>query len=240
MPPIGTSATFKRASSWKRTAKGSMNIEFSANEARVIGCLIEKEITTPDQYPLSLNALTNACNQKTNRDPVLDLSEAEVQQAVDSLMKKYLVSDKSAGYGGRVTKYKHRFCNTEFGSLKFSKQELGIICVLLLRGAQTPGELRARTNRLCEFADALAVEAALAGLMTREDGPFIARLPRAAGARESRYAHLFSGAIESAPEMLEAADAPAASSMSQRLAQLEEQVAQLRAELDALKADAPH
>ncbi len=170
-----------------------MNIEFSAIEARVIGCLIEKEITTPDQYPLSLNALTNACNQKTNREPVLELSEAVVQQAVDSLMKKYLVSDKSAGYGGRVTKYKHRFCNTEFGSLKFSKQELGIICVLLLRGPQTPGELRARTNRLCEFADAEAVEATLKGLMSREDGPFIARLPRAAGARESRYAHLFSG-----------------------------------------------
>ena len=177
-----------------------MNIEFSPNEARVIGCLIEKEITTPDQYPLSLNALTNACNQKTNRDPVLELSEAVVQQTVDALMKKYLVSDKSAGYGGRVTKYKHRFCNTEFGSLKFSKQELGIICVLLLRGPQTPGELRARTNRLCEFADAEQVEATLKNLMAREDGPFIARLPRAAGARESRYAHLFSGIIESVPE----------------------------------------
>ena len=131
-----------------------MNIEFSPNEARVIGCLIEKEITTPDQYPLSLNALTNACNQKTNREPVLELRETVVQQAVDSLMKKYMVSDKSAGYGGRVTKYRHRFCNTEFGPLKFSKQELGIICVLLLRGPQTPGELRSRTNRLCEFADA--------------------------------------------------------------------------------------
>ena len=97
-----------------------MNIEFTPNEARVIGCLIEKEITTPDQYPLSLNALTNACNQKTNREPVLELSETVVQQAVDSLMKKYMVSDKSAGYGGRVTKYRHRFCNTEFGPLKFS------------------------------------------------------------------------------------------------------------------------
>jgi uncharacterized protein YceH (UPF0502 family) len=97
-----------------------MNIEFSPHEARVIGCLIEKEITTPDQYPLSLNALTNACNQKTNRDPVLELAEAAVQQAVDTLMKKYMVSDKSAGYGGRVTKYKHRFCNTEFGSPSFA------------------------------------------------------------------------------------------------------------------------
>src|SRR5579871_658716 len=103
-----------------------MNIELSALDARIIGCLIEKEVTTPDQYPLSLNALTNACNQKTNREPVLELSEAEVQSAVDTLMKKYLVSDRSAGYGGRVTKYKQRFCNSEFGSLKFSPQELGI------------------------------------------------------------------------------------------------------------------
>ena len=172
-----------------------MNIEFSANEARVIGCLLEKEITTPDQYPLSLNALTNACNQKTNRDPVLELSESDVQQSVDSLMKKYMVSDKSAGYGGRVTKYKHRFCNTEFGSLKFSKQELGIICVMLLRGPQTPGELRSRTNRLCEFADAEEVEATLRTLMTREDGPFIARLTRSRWPRMSHGAVIASNRI---------------------------------------------
>jgi uncharacterized protein len=216
-----------------------MNIVFTPHEARVIGSLIEKEITTPDQYPLSLNALTNACNQKTNREPVLNLSEAEVQQSVDSLMKKYLVSDKSAGYGGRVTKYKQRFCNTEFGSLKFSKQELGIICVMLLRGPQTPGELRSRTNRLCEFADAEEVEAALRGLMTRADGPFIARLARAPGARESRYAHLFSGAMESAPEAeagqpARAAADPSAPSLSQRVAALEEIVVELRAKIAAL------
>jgi uncharacterized protein len=218
-----------------------MNIVFTPNEARVIGCLIEKEITTPDQYPLSLNALTNACNQKTNREPVLELSESEVQQSVDSLMKKHMVSDKSAGYGGRVTKYKHRFCNTEFGSLKFTKQELGIICVMLLRGPQTPGELRSRTNRLCEFADAEEVEAALRGLMSREDGPFIARLPRAPGARESRYAHLFSGAMESAPEPEAAQPAGVAgdpsapaSTLSQRVTALEESVAELRAKIDAL------
>jgi uncharacterized protein YceH (UPF0502 family) len=216
-----------------------LNIEFSAIEARVIGCLIEKEITTPDQYPLSLNALTNACNQKTNREPILELTETAVQQAVDSLMKKYMVSDKSAGYGGRVTKYKHRFCNTEFGSLKFSKQELGIICVLLLRGPQTPGELRARTNRLCDFADAGEVETALKGLMEREDGPFIARLARTAGARESRFAHLFSGLIESVPDSEESAEpgsGPGAPSLSQRVTQLEAAVADLRAELTALKA----
>jgi uncharacterized protein YceH (UPF0502 family) len=218
-----------------------MNIEFSPHEARVIGCLIEKEITTPDQYPLSLNALTNACNQKTNREPVLELRETEVQQTVDSLMKKYMVSDKSAGYGGRVTKYKHRFCNTEFGSLKFSKQELGIICVLLLRGAQTPGELRSRTGRLCEFADAQAVESTLKGLMTREDGPFIARLARAAGARESRDAHLFSGAIESSPEPEPEAftETPSGSrSLSERVSALEDEVAQLRAALEGMNRPA--
>jgi uncharacterized protein YceH (UPF0502 family) len=216
-----------------------MNIELSAGEARVIGCLIEKEITTPDQYPLSLNALTNACNQKTNRDPVLELSEAAVQAVVDGLMKKHLVSDRSAGYGGRVTKYKHRFCNTEFGSLKFTKQELGIICVLLLRGPQTPGELRSRTNRLCEFADAEAVEAALRGLMSREDGPFIARLPRAPGSREYRYAHLFSGTIESVAESAPEPEVAAAPGLQQRVARLEELVGALQAELEALRAKLP-
>jgi uncharacterized protein len=216
-----------------------MNIEFSPTEARLIGCLIEKEITTPDQYPLSLNALTNACNQKTNREPVLELTEAAVQQAVDALIKKYMVSDKSAGYGGRVTKYKHRFCNTEFGSLKFSKQELGILCVLLLRGPQTPGELRTRTNRLCDFTDAAHVETALQGLMQREDGPFIARLARASGAREARYAHLFSGNIESAPaDEPEPVSETGGSSLSQRVALLEELVADLRAELEELKTRA--
>jgi uncharacterized protein len=216
-----------------------MNIEFSTNEARVIGCLIEKEITTPDQYPLSLNALTNACNQKTNREPVLELSEAVVQQAVDALMKKYMVSDKSAGYGGRVTKYKHRFCNTEFGSLKFSKQELGILCVLLLRGAQTPGELRTRTNRLCDFEDTAAVETTLKHLMSREDGPFVARLARVAGARESRYAHLFSGAIESAPEPAPSEESSSpGSSLSERVSRLETLIEQLQLQIESLKAGA--
>jgi uncharacterized protein YceH (UPF0502 family) len=218
-----------------------MNIEFAPTEARVIGCLIEKEVTTPDQYPLSLNALTNACNQKTNREPVLELSETVVQQAVDSLMKKYMVSDKSAGYGGRVTKYRHRFCNTEFGPLKFSPQELGILCVLLLRGPQTPGELRSRTNRLAEFTDAQEVESTLQALMEREDGPFVARLSRAAGEREARYGHLFSGTPEWVPsaEAEREADAGAAVSgsaaLAERLTQLEAVVEALRREVEALK-----
>ena len=217
-----------------------MNIEFTPNEARVIGCLIEKEITTPDQYPLSLNALTNACNQKTDREPVLELSESAVQQTLDALMKKYMVSDKSAGYGGRVTKYRHRFCNTEFGPLKFSAQELGTLCVMLLRGPQTPGEVRTRTNRLCEFADAEAVESTLKALMTREDGPFVARLARAPGARESRYTHLFFGAVESAPDPGDAPAAPAESgataTLSHRVELLEAAVAELQREIEALKA----
>jgi uncharacterized protein YceH (UPF0502 family) len=216
-----------------------MNIELTPIEARILGSLIEKQITTPDQYPLSLNALTNACNQKTNREPVLELTEVQVQQSVDTLMKKYLVSDRSAGYGGRVTKYQQRFCNTEFGSLKFSKQELGIICVLLLRGAQTPGELRSRTNRLCEFADGGEVEAALKSLIEREDGPFVARLRRAAGERESRYTHLFSGTPEALageePAIEEDAAPGSRSSLSERVQALEELVRQLRAELDDLK-----
>jgi hypothetical protein len=169
-------------------------------------------------------------------------------------MKKYMVSDKSAGYGGRVPKYRHRFCNTEFGSLKLSPQELGVICVLLLRGPQTPGELRTRTHRLCEFPGVEAVESTLQGLMAREEGPFVARLPRAAGERESRYTHLFFGPVESAPfddeatAVLPAVGAaagggpgavgagPGAASLAQRVAQLEESVAELRRDLEALKS----
>jgi uncharacterized protein YceH (UPF0502 family) len=167
-----------------------------------------------------------------------------VQQAVDSLMKKYMVSDKSAGYGGRVTKYRHRFCNTEFGPLKFSPQELGILCVLLLRGPQTPGELRSRTNRLAEFTDAQQVESTLQALMEREDGPFVVRLPRAAGEREARYGHLFSGMPEwtaSAEAEREAAEPGAAAAgsgptLSERLTQLEAEVETLRREVEALKS----
>ncbi|MET0053041.1 MAG: DUF480 domain-containing protein [Candidatus Thiodiazotropha sp.] len=169
-----------------------MRIELTPGEARVIGCLIEKEITTPDQYPLSLAALTTACNQKSSRDPVMNLSEVEVQNLLDELMKKHLVSDRG-GFGSRVAKYQHRFCNSGFGATEFTSQEVGVLCVLLLRGPQTPGELRSRTNRLCEFSDVQETEAVLQGLMTREDGPFVRRLAREPGKRESRYAHLYFG-----------------------------------------------
>ena len=172
-----------------------MKIELTPIEARVIGCLIEKQITTPDQYPLSLNALVNACNQKSNRDPVLELEERIVQHTVDDLGRKHLVVEKS-GFGSRVPKYQHRFCNTEYGTLKLDPQELAIVCELLVRGPQTPGELRSRAARMADFSDVSEVEAALTRLSDREDGPFVTRLAREPGRRDSRYAHLFSGPVE--------------------------------------------
>ncbi|GGO82189.1 UPF0502 protein [Marinobacterium nitratireducens] len=210
-----------------------MDLNLSLQQARVIGALIEKEITTPDQYPLSLNALTLACNQKSNRDPVLELEESTVQETLDELAKLRLVKEET-GFGSRVSKYKHRFCNTEFGELQFTGQELGIICVLLLRGPQTPGELRTRTNRLCSFSDVQQVEKVLEKLLARDDGPFVARLPREPGKRESRYAHLFSGEVTAAEPMTAAA--PATTPVDEdRLTALEQEVANLRAEVTELR-----
>lgn len=220
-----------------------MKIQFTDIEARVIGCLLEKETTTPDQYPLSLNALVNACNQKSNRDPVMTLSDRAVQEALDSLAKRFLISDKAGYGGGRTPKYKHRFCNTEFGGLKFTLQERGILCALLLRGPQTPGELRTHTQRLCDFAEVGEVEAVLTALITRDDGPFAARLPRAAGSREFRFMHQFCGELESVPDAADSLSreaAPAAATLAMRVAALESQVAALQRELEALRATGQH
>jgi uncharacterized protein YceH (UPF0502 family) len=167
-----------------------MTIELSALEQRLIGCLIEKQITTPEQYPMSLNALTNACNQKSNRDPVLQLPETGVQALIDALSRKHLVLERS-GFGSRVPKYQQRFCNTEFSVFQFTPQERAIVCELLLRGPQTPGELRSRAARMADFTDAAQVEAALEALAKREPAPMVRRLAREPGRRESRYAHLF-------------------------------------------------
>jgi len=172
----------------------SLKIELTPLEARLIGCLIEKQITTPDQYPLSLNALVNACNQKSNRDPVMDLDEATVQQTLDALSKKHLVVEKS-GFGSRVPKYQHRFCNTEFGNIKLDAQELAIVCELLVRGPQTPGELRTRASRMASFGETSDVEAALTRLAERPDGPYVVRLAREPNRRDSRWAQLFSGPV---------------------------------------------
>ena len=218
-----------------------MPIELTANEARVIGCLIEKQIATPDQYPLSLNALTNACNQKSNRHPVLALEEREVQAVVDALIRRQLVLEKS-GFGSRVPKFQHLFCNTQFGSLKFSPQGTAIICELLLRGPQTPGELRTHAARLAPLHDVSEVETELEELATRPDGPFVARLAREPGRRESRYMHLFSGEappyVEEEPRPSRAGSSTAAGlapADAERIAALEVAVAELRAEIDRLK-----
>ena len=213
-----------------------MNIELTPLEARVIGCLIEKEVTTPDYYPLTLNSLTAACNQKSNREPVMALSDSEVRDAVDSLIARRLVSDES-GFNSRANKFQHRFCNTEFGDLKLTEQEKGLVCCLLLRGAQTPGELRSRTNRLAEFADVKEVEALLDSMASREEGPLVVKLPREPGKRESRYQHLFSGAVDidvihQSPVLLPAAGD---SDALQRIEQLEHEVVELKASLEELK-----
>ncbi len=215
-----------------------MDMDLSHNELRVIGCLIEKEITTPDQYPLSLNALVNACNQKSNRDPVLNLDEVTVQQVVDELVKKRLVREES-GFGSRVCKYKHRFCNTEFSELQLTEQELAILCVLFLRGPQTPGELRTRTNRLCHFDDLQQVEQSLTTLLERESGALVLKLPREAGRRESRFAHLF-GAEKQATDFAISVAGPADANVTggageQQVDALEQQLEALQFQVDTLK-----
>lgn len=218
-------------------------MELTLHEARVIGCLLEKEVTTPEQYPLSLNALTLACNQKTSREPVLELTEAQVQAALDSLNKKRLISEQS-GFGSRVVKYKHRFCNTEFSELQLSSAAVTIICLLLLRGPQTPGELRTRSNRLHDFKDVLEVEACIKQLMER-DKPVLAQLPREPGKRECRYTELFSQGAEqiSAASFTNATNADAhplneqdRQQLEARVTQLEEQVAELKDKLESLIA----
>ncbi len=194
-------------------------MQLSINQQRVIGCLLEKQSTTPEHYPLSLNSLTNACNQKSNRDPVLSLSESQVQDTLDELIAQRLVT-LDEGLSGRVNKYAHRFCNTEFGSLQFTEQQRAIICLLLLRGPQPPGELRTRSNRLAEFSNVNEVEAALAALIEKE---YVTRLAREPGKRESRYMHLFVDP-DSIEEMLSEPEAINSS-----------EVQQLRAEIDELK-----
>jgi uncharacterized protein YceH (UPF0502 family) len=224
----------------------AMKLELNALEARVIGCLIEKQITTPDQYPLSLNALLNACNQKSNREPVLDLDEPTLLRTVEELSRKHLLLERS-GFGSRVAKYRHCFCNTEFGTLKFDPQELAIICELLLRGPQTPGELRSRASRMASLSDVSEVESILARLSERDAGPYVSSLPREPGRRESRYTHRFGGEIahrETNPGHVQSTTSsgvsvPAVSERApgqeQRLARLEREVQALHAELSELK-----
>lgn len=216
-----------------------MKVRLSADEARVIGALMEKQVTTPDQYPLSLNALTNACNQKSNRDPVVTWAEADVQRLLDGLARRALAVDRS-GFGSRVPKYRHLFCNTEFGSLKFTPQEFAVVCELLLRGPQTPGELRSRASRMATLDGGVGeVEQVLQALAEREDGPFVTRLAREPGRRESRYAQLFTAGDKAAGPVLEAppqaASRPAPSPPADRLDRLEQAIEALQMEVAELK-----
>ena len=211
-----------------------MDIQLTANEARVVGCLMEKSVITPDQYPLSLNALVNACNQKSSREPVMSLEPGVVERTVKDLIAKQLVMTQE--FGSRVEKYQQRFCNTHFAEIKFSPAEFAVVCLLLLRGPQTPGELKAHSGRLHEFLDPAEVDATIDSLLTRADGSFVARLPREPRRKDHAYAHLFSGPVESAP-LATRADELSEPPVRQpsALAALEARVTQVERELAALK-----
>jgi len=209
-----------------------IKMPLTATEVRVIGCLLEKQVTTPDQYPMSLNAVVTACNQKSNREPVMSLSESEVQNTLDLLVKKHQLTALN-GFGSRVVKYEQRFCNSEFGQLKFSPAQVAVIATLLLRGAQTPGELRTRSTRMHDFADVGEVEQVLEHLAQREEGPLVVRLAREPGKRESRYRHLFSGDVE-AQTLPVSAGSETEGGLEARVSALEHQVASLQQQIDRL------
>lgn len=205
-----------------------MEIVLSLEESRVLGALIEKDITTPDYYPLSLNALVNACNQKNNRDPVMSLDENTVRDTLLSLQEKRLAGP-AGGADSRVTKYEHRIQEV----FNFTRAETAVMDVLLLRGPQTPGELRGRTERMYKFEELSDVQATLQRLMQRET-PLVKMLPRQPGTKESRYAHLLSGDVEGYIAPPEAASAASAEDDG-RFARLENEVAELRREVADLR-----
>ncbi len=205
-------------------------------EARVIGSLIEKSIVTPELYPMTLNALTNACNQKSAREPVMSLTPGEVQHTIRALETKHLVRTEE-NFKSRAEKYTQRFCGTRYSDLQFDAAQTALVCLLLLRGAQTPGELRARSGRLHNFADNAEVVAALERLIGHDAGPLVTKLPRTPGRKDSEYMHLFSGPIDLDAYSQHARTAkPAASSRAGGLADLAERVAALEAEVADLKA----
>jgi uncharacterized protein len=208
-----------------RAILSSVDFVLDPVQARVLGALIEKEVTTPEYYPLTLNALVNACNQKSNRDPVVAYNEETVEGAIDSLREKGLAAVVS-GAGMRVVKYRQRFAE----KLNLGRRETALLCVLMLRGPQTVGELHGRTERLHGFADLAEVESVLEQLMQREPDPLAVRLPRLPGTKEPRYAHLLSGA----PEIAAEASSPPAP-REDRLTALEAQVRELREEVRSLK-----
>lgn len=216
-----------------------MDIHLNPVEARVLGSLMEKEATTPDYYPLSLNAVIAACNQKSNRDPIMSLGQTQALEALDGLIAKRLAREKTTS-GSRVTKYVHRLSGTLGLTREFSREELAVLCVLMLRGAQTVGEIRGRTQRLCGFENLGQVEDTLSGLMSREDGPYVAKLPRRPGRKEARYAHLLCGDVELGAEKAAEAAPPAGAPPDNardrdRIDALERAMVEIRGELEEIK-----
>lgn len=176
-----------------------MSSSLTPEEVRIIGCLMEKSVTTPDQYPLTANALTNACNQKSSRNPVMSLEQDDVQRICHQLKDKNLIWIEE-NFKKNIEKYDHRFCNSLLGTNQFDPAEYAIICLLLLRGPQTPGELRSRSGRLFSFENNQQVSKTLDALMAPDRGPLVCRLARQAGRKDHEYMHLFAGEIESVPE----------------------------------------
>jgi len=210
-----------------------MNYILDPVEVRVLGCLLEKELITPDGYPLSLVALTTACNQKSSREPVMTLEEATVADTVTILMKKHLVRERG-GASSRVSKYAHRLSGNMDPADDFSQRQRALLGLLMLRGPQTLGELRTRSGRMYDFQDLDEVEETLSELMSRHDGPYIAELPRLSGQRERRFMHLLSG--DTVPEMAVATSHKSIETdTSERINALEEEVAALRDALAELR-----
>ena len=210
-------------------------LDLNANEARVIGCLMEKSVTTPDQYPLTLNALTNACNQKSNRDPVMSLAQGVVQHTVRELEQKHLLLVEDNFKRG-VEKYTQRFCNTSFSELQFDTAQFAIVCLLLLRGPQTPGELRARSGRLHSFEDNAAVVDALTGLIEHEGDALVVKLPRTPGRKDAEYMHLFCGEVDLQAHAGNAeARISAEPAAHTSVAELEQRISDLETEVEKLK-----
>ncbi len=211
-----------------------MNVELNAREARVIGCLMEKSVTTPDQYPLTLNALTNACNQKSSRQPVMNLQQGEVQSTCHQLEEKHLLGIDSS-FKNNTEKYTQRLCNTLLSKCQFDEAQYAIVTLLLLRGPQTPGELRSRSGRLYDFEDNQQVAESLKELMDREGGSIVARLPMKSGRQDHEYAQLFEGDIESTPEETSVtqrvSSAPPSAKRDQKISELEARIEALESAL---------
>ncbi len=224
------------------------DLDLDAVEARVLGVFMEKEITTPDAYPLSINGATSGCNQKSNRDPVTTFTEGQVRDALERLVSRTLVREPS-GAGTRTRRFAHRMDSRLFGTLEFSQEERAVLCVLLLRGPQTPGEIRSRTARLANFENLESVEGVLATLASREDGPHVEALAREPGRREVRHRQLFSGtpaqpdaSVRAAPvqvtspgaEQVQAQPPADSPDLARRLTDAEARIAALESSVEAL------